>query len=502
MATAAGAAVGAEFASPFSSHMVLQRGMKVPVWGNGEPGEKVTVSFADQKLTATANAKGRWWVGLKPMEASCEGRELTLVFAKGKTTLEDVVVGEVWLCAGQSNMGVPMCGGSPRYRDRQGALIAQMTHRPMLRYAMTPSGKWDFEQYDTTGSKIAWQMATAENLMSGCSFSAVAIYFGLDLEAELRIPVGLVGVYRGATGIDSWTPREGTLTRPDLKDVAEWQFIPADKWTKACAKGAIDQPDMQPSVYFNTIVAPWVPFACRGIIWYQGEHESVSEPHRYCSKLHALFDGWKLKFGNPKLKFYYVQIPTYGVNVAPMQEAMAQFEREEPAAAMAVVTDVGNPRDVHPNEKALVGHRLALHALKRDYGFEKIRDNSPTPESWRAVGDTFEVTFRDAKNLYIYDLDFKYEKNPEVDTQFELAGADGVWKPAKFVNLEASRAWSLDPNVYNKEYKGTFEGGNKLVLKAAGVSAPKKLRYLHCRPWVGNIFNEVNLPLGAFTIGD
>ena len=471
-----------QLASPFADHMVLQRDRKVPVWGLADPHEKVVVEFAGQRKETMAGTDGRWRVDLSPMKASCKGRTLKA----GTVEIKDVLVGEVWLCAGQSNMGMPLCGGNPRYRDRQGSLVAQMTHRPMIRYVSTPAGNWDLKERDRTLAKLKWRAAIPKNMMSDGSFSAVALYFAFDVESEIRVPVGLVGVYRGATGIDCWTPPEGTRSRPDLADLANWRHIPKGMWTKANVVGAINRDDQQPAVYWNTVVAPWVPFACRGMLWYQGEHDA-KEFNRYCSKLHALYDGWRKRFENKNMSFYYVQLCSWGKNIAPMQEAMAQFEKECPNAAMVVINDLGSNADIHPNEKALVGHRLALHALRQDYGFKDIRSKSPTVDSWSIVSNTFEVTFKDCRNLYVYRKDWKF------DLPFEIAGEDGVFHPAELKNLKSSKGYGG-----KTEYKGDVEGERKLVIGSKAVDKPVHLRYLYCAPWTGYIFNEVNLPLGAF----
>jgi len=470
-----------QLASPFADHMVLQRDRPVPVWGTGTSGEDVSVEFAGQRLRTKVGGDGRWRVDLAPMSACCKGRTLKA----GDVEIKDVLVGEVWLCAGQSNMGVPLCGSDPRYSDRQGHLIAQMTHRPMIRYVSTPSGNWDFQEHGRTASPLAWRAVIPENTMTR-SFSAVALYFALDVEREIHVPVGLVGVYRGATGIDSWTPPEGTRSRPDLHDIAEWKPVPKGAWTQANVKGAINRDDQQPAVYWNTVVAPWAPFACRGMLWYQGEHDA-REPQRYCSKLHALYDGWRGRFENPDMRFYFVQLCPWGSNIAPMQEAMAQFERECPNSAMAVINDIGNNADIHPNEKALVGHRLALHALRRDYGFGSIRDNSPSVESWRVVSNTFEIVFKDCKSLHVYRQDNKF------DLPFEIAGADGVFHPAELKNFRYTKLYGGKMGR-----KGDLEGNRILVVSSREVDKPVRLRYLYCSPWTGYIFNEVNLPLGAF----
>ena len=172
-----------------------------------------------------------------------------------------------------------------------------------------------------------------------------------------------------------------------------------------------------------------------------------------------------------------------------MQEAMAQFEKECPNSAMVIINDLGSNADIHPNEKALVGHRLALHALRRDYGFKDICSKSPTVESWSVVSNTFEVTFKDCKYLYVYRKDWKF------DLPFEIAGDDGVFHPAELKNLRKSKGY-----LGKTECKGDIDGGCKLVIASKAVDKPAKLRYLYCEPWTGYIFNEVNLPLGAFRL--
>ena len=454
-----------ELASPFSDHMVLQRGMKVPVWGTALPGERVTVSFAGQKLSATAGRDGTWRVDLKPLTASTVGRVLTASdSSKSVKTVADVLVGEVWLCAGQSNMGVPLCGDRPHFRDGQGMMVAQVTRRPLIRFVATPADRYDAVPQAKTQKPLCWRSFTPQTLMNS-SFSAVATYFGLSVQEAIGIPVGLVGVYRGATGIDSWTPSDGKPVR-----------------TK-------DRDDCQPGVFWNTVVNPWAPFAVRGMIWYQGEHDS-DESSAYPAKLRKLYDGWRTRFENPNLKFYYSQLCSWGSDIAAFQEAQASFEREEPNAAMAVINDVGNPTDIHPNVKEPVGRRLALHAIRRDYGrefgFEHVQDNSPSVSSASVSGSVVTVSFENARSLYLYNRDFSTASG------FELAGADGKWKPARILNLAPD-----NPKAKKLVYQGRLTEP-KVLLAAEDVPTPVRVRYLHSKPWIGNLFNEANLPLAAF----
>ena len=455
-----------ELASPFADHMVLQRGMKVPVWGGAAVGENVTVSFAGQRVTARAGANGNWRVDLAPLKACSEGRPLTVFEGtKSTKTVSDVLVGEVWLCAGQSNMGVPFCGDRPHFRDGQGMMVAQVTRRPLIRFVTTPADKYDTVPQTKTQKPLCWCTFTPQSLMNS-SFSAVATYFGLSVQEAIGIPVGLVGVYRGATGIDSWTPCDGECEP-----------------TK-------DRDDCQPGVFWNTVVNPWTPFAVRGMIWYQGEHDS-GEAAAYPAKLRRLYDGWRKRFENTNLSFYYSQLCSWGNDIAAFQEAQARFEREEPNAAIAIINDVGNQTDIHPNVKEPVGRRLALHAIRRDYGrefgFDHVQDNSPSVVSATVVEAEVVLSFCNAKSLYLYNRDFSASNG------FELAGIDGKWKPASIRNLIVEKSQGGAKAMYPGQIVGTT-----VRLSADGVERPVKVRYLHARPWIGNLYNEVNLPLGAF----
>lgn len=477
-----------KLAGPFAEGMVLQRERKVPVWGTAKPGAKVTVSFGGAEVSGKAGSDGRWRVDLPKMAVSTESRTLRAAEEGGNTvSVGDVVVGDVWFVAGQSNTEFPLCSGNPHYSDRNGAAVAQKTHMPLVRFCQQSSYKMSITPKLEVSKPVKWLKFDPKNLVSP-SFSAIACFFGIEVHGATGIPLGFVGTYWGGTGIDPWTPREGTASRPDLKDILDWKASlswdgknPKSLWRH---NRVVDQP----ALLWNEMVNPWCPYAMRGLLWYQGCTDS-RQYDRYVSKMHALYRGWSTKFENPDMKFYYVQLAPWGyADIARMQEEQARYEREEPNSAMAVISDLGNLRDIHPNDKGTVGLRLALHALKRDYGFTDIQDNSPTLRSWKIENGAFRLEFRDCKRLYIYNHDFS-----DV-TPFEVAGADGIFKPAKIANLHVTKFANG-----RKEYRGDIDG-NHLVIKAEGVSEPKRLRYLYSRPWHATVYNEVNLPLGAFHI--
>ncbi len=480
IAVAPFAASAVTLAGPFSDGAVLQRGMRVPVWGTAEPGERVRVSFAGQTAEAVAEADGRWRVDLAPMDACREGRVLSAVSASGGDSVEarDVLVGEVWFCSGQSNMELPLVGGSPRFRDAKGAMRAQMTRKPLVRFCSQSTYKASAEPRRACPKQPVWLPFTPENL-SKPSFSALGVSFALELFSALDIPIGVVGAWWGGTPIEAWTPASGLASVPEMAALADKPVLSSGAFNETPeAERAYPNAQAQPRVLWNEMVAPWTPYAMRGFIWYQGEN-NVASGAAYARKMHALFNGWTTEFENPELRIRFVQLAPWGNALVPaLQMAQAQFAAEESRAAMAVVNDVGNLHDIHPNDKETIGQRLALLALEHDYGFA-VESDSPTPRAWRVEGDTFVVEFDHAQSLYLYNPDKSLEAG------LEICGADGQWKHGKIRNLNGT-------------------GGNiqdaRLVVAAEGVAEPKKLRYLHSRPWFGCIYNEVNLPMGAFLL--
>ncbi len=514
LAIVAAAAMGAEakltMGTPFADGMVLQRGRNVPVWGWAGAGDSVTVTFAGQKLKTVAGADGRWRVDLAPLAACKEGRKMTVSAWSGKNArwtnmwgvfasqpkddlaeIKDILVGEVWYCCGQSNTELPLVGGNPRFCDRQGAMVAQVTYRPYVRFAYCSNYKMSAEPKSRADYKVEWKKFSPETLSKGKSFSAMGVYYALELYAALDIPIGIVGSYWGGTRAEPWTPREGFAATKGCEPEAAYKpeikaFKP--EMTKSLPK-QLGRANDQPTVLWNEMVEPWTPFAMRGFIWYQG-CSNASHHDRYATIMHALYNGWSRRFENPDLKLYFVQLAPWGTAVIPhIQEAQAKFAAEEKNAEMAVINDIGNLHDIHPNEKEMVAKRLALHALKRDYGFDKIEDRSPTLKSWKVEGDKFILSFDNAESFYVYNPD------RSMSNGFELAGADGVFKPARIVNAVESKR-------KGKTYYNGPLSGPQIVVAAEGVKEPKKLRYLHSSPWFGSIYNQVNLPLGAFHIGD
>ena len=477
---------------PFSDHMVLQREKPVAVWGTADPDERVAVSFAGQVVETTADAKGEWRVNLKPMPASKTPRTLVANGVK----VQDVLVGEVWFAGGQSNMGVPLVWVDPRHGDDKGAMLAQYIRRPYVRFARNEA-RWSQKPVRT--GRMKWRTMNYENLRSDegdgprhYGFSAVASYFALELYSELDVPIGILAAYNGGTNIEAWTPREGFESIPELRELAEKYPVSEEEWgrrSRELTRGGIrGGPFRQPSVLWNSCIEPLAPFTIRGAIWYQGESNEAN-PEEYCRLSHALWNGWAMKFENPELPFYFAQLAPWGSAVVPaLQEAQAKFASEQPNAAMAVINDLGTIGDYHPVRKQLVAQRLALHALKRLYGYDNIQDNSPTLKSWKIEGDKFILSFNDVKRFYVYNPD------RSLDAGFEVCGADGQWKHAMIENFKVSKEG-------NRERRHGELVGAEVIVSAKGVEKPVKLRYLHSSPWHGSLYSEVNLPVGTFHVG-
>lgn len=466
---------GLSAAMPFADNMVLQRGRPVPVWGKASPGAKVSVSFAGQEKTAVADDSGAWRVELDAMEASKEGRELSVSDGVHTESFKNVLVGEVWFASGQSNMECPIWGGNPRYRDANGAMMLNYTIRPYIRWA---KNKKEWGAKPRALGRAVWRDYSPESF-GECAqtgaLSAVAYYYALELYGALDVPVGIVDSSWGGTNIDAWTPPSGYAGKDELKDVAAWPVT--EKWEKSMARGPVSGAHQQPSVLWNGMVAAWTPFAIRGFIWYQG-CSNAREAGRYCAKMHALYDGWAKEFENPDLKLYFAELAPYKRSWFDINQAQMKFAAEEENAAIACLADVGNIHDIHPNNKELVAKRLVLHALRNDYGFSQVRPDSPTLKSWKVEDGAFVMSFNDADGWYVYAAD------RNIEPAFEIAGPDGVFLPAKLENVDGQG-----------RVKGT-----ELVVRQKDISLPCRLRYLHESPFTGTLYNSNALPLGSFEI--
>ena len=488
--SAAAAHAKVKFAAPFTDGMVLQRDMPVRVWGVADAHEKVTVSFAGESVETAAGPDGGWMVELPPLKASKEGRTLAANDAK----VSDVLVGEVWLCSGQSNAALRIWESNPRGRDGWGAMMLLSTEKPFVRLVKTPVAMATSAKLDV---KVVWRRMTSDLMAAykaGAGMpSAMGYYYALELANALDVPVGVIDSSVGGTNIDAWTPRSGYDGLEGFDLEREWKILSKDEWKPGAKSWLISGANQQPSALWNGMVAAYAPMTVRGFIWYQGCF-NVREHGVYAKKMHALYNGWAKEFRNPALSMYFVQIAPYGgYKSLPfwlLQEEQARFAAEEKNAAIAIINDVGNLADIHPNDKRTVAKRLSLHALKRDYGWSRVRDESPTLKDWKIDGDRFILSFNDAEGWYVYSPD------RSMDAGFEICGADGEWKKAAIVNFKETK------NSRGATVRNGLIDGKELIVSADGVKSPKKLRYLHSSPWRGILYSDACLPVGAFHVGD
>lgn len=455
-----GANAAVRLGSPFTDGAVLQRERPVPVWGKADPGEKVTVSFGGQTLHATADSNGAWRVTLAPMKADATPR--TLRVEPGAIAVKDVLVGEVWLASGQSNMAFRFAGLSPRSREKHGALLAQITTRPLIRYANIDK-KASATECDHT--KVEWKTFAPHNTRSGGPL-AVAGYFALYLHDALNVPVGIIGCAWGATNIDAWIPH-----------------------TEESAKSAKAprRPMCHPGFVYRGTVAPLKPFSMRGVIWYQGEADS-DEPGKYEARMKMLYDSWGRLFENEKWPFIFAQLAPFNYSKSTpkrdfvgLQLAQASFAENEPNAYMATINDLGNLWDIHPNEKGPVGMRFAALALQHVYGFKNVAADPPAAVSAKALdGGKVEISFRNGNGLYVYN------ENRSLEIGLEIAGEDGVFHDAEIAEVEKSGALKSGPG--------------RLVACSKQVPKPKAVRYLFKTPWYGALRNRSGIPSGPFIL--
>ena len=448
------------------SHMVLQRGVECPIWGWADAGEKVTVSFAGQMHDTTAGKNGKWSVNLSPLKASAQGRTLTV---KGNNTLklEDVVVGEVWLCSGQSNM---------EWRVRQSANAEQEIkngNHPRIRHikiGRQPSFTVQADALSATG----WQQASSATV---ADFTAVGYYFGRHLLNELDVPIGLIGSNWGGTRIEPWTPPSGFKSVPALQDIADnLAKFPAKRQVRNRKTGKVSEVvnHQSPLALYNGMIAPLVPYAIKGALWYQGESNN-GEGMLYHEKMKALINGWRRLWNNPELPFYFVQLAPYKYRGEGREYQLPGIWQAQvrtltvPHTGMAVTTDIGNVSNIHPKNKQDVGKRLALWALAKNYGQQGLVYSGPVYKSHKTDGSNVVVNFV-ATGSGLKSLDGK------ALTHWEVAAADGEFKPA-VARIK----------------------GNTVVVASDAVAHPKHVRFGWHETAEPNLGNEEGLPASPFS---
>ena len=460
-------------AAIFGDNMVLQQQMLVPVWGWAAPAAEVKVTFSGQTKATRAAADGKWLVKLGELTASFTPQ--TLVVESGETkTFTNILVGEVWLASGQSNMEKPLgkrAGQKPTFNAEAELAAANYPNLRIFQVekilSATPLA--DLQKFQ------GWQPCNS-NALDRISFSAAAYFFGREIHTNRNVPVGLVESAWGGTRIEPWTPPVGFAQVASQKKFADVK-ISTNKISNT-----------QPQAIYNAMIAPIAGFAMRGALWYQGESNLMgtnadNDYREYTDKMAALVGGWRELWGEGAFPFYFVQIAPfkyYGTNVrrANSPEQLAEFwtlqsraAREIKNTGMVVTTDlVDSLGDIHPRNKSDVGHRLALLAREKTYG-EKLESSGPVFRKLIISGNQAVLRFDHAGGLA--------SKDGQPLTWFTVAGADGKFVPA-------------DAKI----------SGDTVEVSAAGIAKPAAVRFAWAETAQPNLVNAAGLPAEPFRTDD
>ena len=484
--------------------MVLQRDIPAPVWGWAEPGETITVRFAGQALTATAGNDGRWQVRLAPLKADTAPQELTVAGKSASVVVHDVLVGDVWVCAGQSNMEFAM-GSADNFRSLQPTLA-----NPLIRLLSIKAPQAGTPVADLPNG---WTPCDTQTV-SG--FTAVGYFFGRRIQQEAGIPIGLIGNAWGGTPIELWMPVEAPAGFPELarlrqdydKRLADFnaelarlidpmaQWVDQARQAKAAGQALTPPPAVPPhpatgngglSGIYNGRVAPLIPSAIKGALWYQGEANG-GDDDIYYHKMRALIGGWRQAWAQGDFPFYYVQLanwlqpdnePAGGSGWARVR--MAQLRSLQiPRTGMAVAIDIGEANDIHPKNKEDVGNRLALWALKNDYGRTNVVCSGPLYKSASVEGSRIRVAFDYAEGGLMVGR--KAGHGP--------AEEDRNGRLQRFAVAANSNTWVWADAVID---------GSTVLVSSTNVPAPVAVRYGYSmNPNGCNLYNREGLPASPF----
>lgn len=472
--------------APFTDHAVLQREMPVSVWGKASPDSRITVVFAGQKQTTLVDPKGNWSVKLAPMQAISEPQTME-IFNDGQSvaTLQDLVVGEVWICSGQSNM---------QMRVKYAPDVEALQPKVQNVRSFTVERMVAFTEQEQCGGE--WLKAAPD--------SAVALAFAHFLEESADVPVGIILTAWGSSSIEAWMPRDMTATVPHFQTIMT--EFDADESTLSRIQAILDgprpwpKPDdiflrRQPNILYNAMMAPLAPYACRGLVWYQGERNTqsmegmVNEPWysrnsgmlRYGETLKHWIRRYREAWNNPDMHFLVVMLPGYfkpldsGPQLGPQHPATHSWAwmresqlkaLELPGTSVANTIDLGDEKNIHPKDKLPVGQRLALLA-RRDTLDEPITADGPKMKEVEVEKGQIVIHFDSAKGLTTTD--------GQAPRGFWLADEAQEWVRAE-ARIE----------------------DNKVVLQAPELQAPSFVRYAFVGKPDVNLVNEAGLPAYPF----
>lgn len=484
---------GLRLPAVIGDNMVLQRDQPVPIWGWADKGEDVTVSIAGQTLKTKADGDGRWMVTLAKLSLG-QPLEMTVKGSSGHTiALKNILVGDVWLCSGQSNMGM----GVHKVLNAKEEIAA--AHYPQIRLITVPTKGTQEPQHNFKGQ---WAECSPKTVGS---FSATAYFFGRKLHQDLNIPIGLINCSWGGSSCEAWVKRslleadgrylpmlkdyDKKLQKYDAKkaDAIYQEQLASYKKRVEAAKAAGKTPpgfpfrqldprfdQYRPANCYNGMLLPLKPFAIRGVIWYQGESNAYQWGKHYCHLFQLLIHQWRNDWGQGDFPFIFVQLANYmPVKKQPSQSTWAELRLAQakslrvPNTGMAVTIDIGEEKDIHPKNKQDVGKRLALCALANVYG-KKVVYSGPMYKSMEKKGNQIVIHFEHLGTGLT-------TKNGEPLKGFEIAGTDN-----KFVVADAKIV------------------GNTVVVSSVTVSDPVTVRYAWADNPVCNLYNREGLPASPF----
>ncbi len=477
--------------SIFSDGMVLQAGVPVVIWGKASPDETVSVEFANQKKTCTADATGRWCVTLDALSVSAQPRSLKV----GSRVLTDVLVGEVWLCSGQSNMEMPVGDLGDAPYNGGGAYSGVENWQQEIAMPDRPALRLFRDDKQPAWNARGWRHCDGKDLRA---FSATAYFFGKALQQKLGVPVGLIDVSRGGSCIQSWTPRDYALRNPVTRDYSNLfqqhrdeinAFNEANERARLAREaGHKDAVFPAPlphelavanyfdgvSSLYDNFIEPIAPYAVRGVVWYQGESNGdfLETANHYDSMVRDLIEGWRARWGQAHMLWFLVQLPCwdshYSVNWPWVRQGQLLVSKTVPDVHLTTTCDLGDDTNLHPPQKREFGERLATLVLARTYG-KNLVCSGPTIESVRRLGAKLRVEF--ATGGAPIRL-----KNRTWDN-VEMAGEDGVFYPATTTITDAV-----------------------VVVSSEAVKVPCALRYGWTNMFHPSLFNEAGLPASPFAL--
>jgi len=446
-----------KLASVLGDNMVLQRNTEVKLWGKSNPNEKITIatSWNKSENSTTANSKGEWLVKVKTTEAG--GPFLITIASKKKVLLKNILLGEVWLCSGQSNMEMPLYGYPNQPVNGIGDFLMDADNNNLRLF--TVKRAIATSPQDTCSGE--WKVSSAE---SAATFSAVGYLFAKQLQEKLKIPIGVICSSWGGTRIEPWMNLETLKQNTDAFNRASQPKI---------------LPHLRPASLYNGMIAPIVNYVIKGAIWYQGE-SNIPNAKEYALLMKGMVEGWRKDFGVGDFPFYYVQIAPYFYNKSTNNDA--SFLREQQEKAMALIPnsgmictmDIGEEKLIHPAEKLPVAKRLASWALAENYGFKGLYHKSPSYKSFTVKDSLVTITFENAEMGYT-----TYGKSVDC---FQLAGSDKVFYPAQV----------------------SFSKKNEVLLTSPNVKVPVAIRYAfnNFPTTKGYLFSTLALPVLPFRTDD